>query len=138
MLEQARREREKARARLAVAGPAVYEGVVGARVAYRGITLVEPGEPVDVSDWLCDVLGLDCWAGDSARARITVELADDLASATPVSASAAALSAERRMGSRTKNWNSTTSARSMMSTSDMTPPNDQDLDRQRCWRDAFR
>jgi hypothetical protein len=27
--------------------------------------------------WLCDVLGLEGWAGDSVHARICVELVDD-------------------------------------------------------------
>jgi hypothetical protein len=43
VLERERRERENTRARLAVTGPAVYEGEVKARVAYRGIRPISVG-----------------------------------------------------------------------------------------------
>jgi hypothetical protein len=98
VLERERRERENARARLAVDGPAVYEGEVKARVAYRGIRLADHEQRPDVCYWLCDVLGLDGWAGDHVRARISVELVGDPSSDTPANAGRAAAEAEQPGG----------------------------------------
>lgn len=68
------RERMATRARLAHTGPAVYAGVLEARVAGRGVRMVDRRGQPDVQDWLCDVLGLDGHHGDSVRARLCVEL----------------------------------------------------------------
>jgi hypothetical protein len=100
VLEGERRERENTRARLAVDGPAVYEGKVESRVAYRGIRLADREERRDLDDWLCDVLGLDGWAGDHVRARISVELVGDPSSDTPANAGRAAAEPEQAAGER--------------------------------------
>jgi hypothetical protein len=74
--EQDARERHQARERVA-AVPVVYEGGVEAEGVFGSVMLTglgDGGHDQDVSEWLCDVLGLDCWHGDRVRVRLTVEL----------------------------------------------------------------
>ena len=66
----------EARERLSVA-PAVYDGEIETRVVCRGVVLTGLPGRLDVTDWLCEVLGLDGYLGDHAVTRLTVELLDD-------------------------------------------------------------
>ena len=55
----------------------VLGGGLRVRVAGRGVRLADHPRQPDLEYWLTDELGLDDYAGDYARARITVELLED-------------------------------------------------------------
>jgi hypothetical protein len=61
----------------AAATPVVFEGRMDVASVLGGVTLTGLGDggrdEQDLTEWLCELLGLDHWHGDRVRVRLTVE-----------------------------------------------------------------
>lgn len=73
-LDAARRERKAVQARRLAEGPAVYEGELYVRSAFRGTELTDLDGCPDLADWLVEQLGIDDYAGASVHVRLVVDL----------------------------------------------------------------
>lgn len=76
LAEQERRRDELRARRLADGEPAVYEGELSVRMAFRGVILADRPDRPGIEDWVIGELGFDGWNGDTATVHISVELLD--------------------------------------------------------------